>query len=70
MFKRITLTEGSSNIKEYNYKHLYENVALVSPITIVTQIVFKRLLQNHQKQNERKRWDSNALMQHLLGVLT
>ena len=49
---------------------MYENVALVSPITIVTQIVFKRLLQNHQKQNERKRWDSNALMQHLLGVLT
>ena len=29
---------------------MYENVALVSPITIVTQIVFKRLLQNHQKR--------------------
>ena len=53
---------------------MYENVALVSPITIVTQIVFKRLPQNHQKKNEMKRWDSytfhRGVMQHLLGVLT
>ena len=54
---------------------MYENVALVSPITIVSNTDrFQTFTTKSPKKNEMKRWDSytfhRGVMQHLFGVLT